>query len=166
VAMIRGLMNKYGHLITYDDLVGATATREGQTAKSNTRLIPVLNEVAAGEYLLSGDMEYPPGISDDYSPDLSRDPCAFFLKVKGWSMIGGDIRPGDLVLVEPSIKQVENGNIVVAVGPEGCTIKKYKRTESNILLMPMNPEFDPLVITPEASEGFRFYRVTSVRRKI
>ena len=165
VAMIQGFLSKYSDRISFDDLMGTVASREGRTAKSNTRLIPVLNEVAAGEYLLSGDMDYPPGISDDYAPDLSRDPCAFFLKVKGWSMIGGDIRPGDLVLVEPAC-QVENGNIVVAIGPEGCTIKKFKRTDGNILLMPMNPEFDPLVISPEAAEGYRFYRVTSIRRKI
>lgn len=166
VAMIQGFLSKYGDRISFDDLMGTAASKQGQTVKSNTRLIPVLNEVAAGEYLLSGDMDYPPGISDEYAPDVSRDPCAFFLKVKGWSMIGGDIRPGDLVLVEPSIQQVETGNIVVAIGPEGCTIKKFRKTDGNILLMPMNPEFDPLVISSEAAEGFRFYRVTAIRRKI
>jgi SOS-response transcriptional repressor LexA len=164
-AMIRDIVAKYSHLISFDDLVGTTASVKGRTAKSNVRLIPVLNEVEAGGYLLSGDMDYPPGISDDYAPDFSKDPCAFFVSVRGWSMIGGDIRPGDLALVEPAF-QVENGNIVVAIGPEGCTIKKFKRADENILLMPMNPEFDPLVISPEAAEEFRFYRVTSIRRKI
>ena len=165
VAMIRDLMKKYGHLINIDDLVGTTASPKGQTAKSNIRLIPVLNEVAAGEYLLSGDMDYPPGISDKYAPDFSGDPCAFFVSVRGWSMIGGDIRPGDLALIEPS-NQVENGNIVVAIGPDGCTIKKFKKTDKNILLLPMNPEFDPLVISPETADEYRFYRVTSIRRKL
>lgn len=164
-AMIRDIVKKYGHMISYDDLIGTTASTRGQAAKSNIRLIPVLNEVAAGKYLLSGDMDYPPGISDKFAPDFSGDPCAFFVSVRGWSMIGGDIRPGDLALVEPS-HQVENGNIVVAICPEGCTIKKFKRTDANILLLPMNPEFDPIVISLGASEEYRFYRVTSIRRKI
>jgi len=164
-AMIQDIARKYAHIVSLDDLLGITSSSHGRTAKSNVRLIPVLNEVAAGEYLLSGDMDYPPGISDKYAPEFSSDPCAFFVTVRGWSMIGGDIRPGDLALVEPSL-QVENGNIVVAIGPEGCTIKKFKRTDGNILLLPMNPEFDPAILTPETAGEFRFYRVTSVRRKI
>ena len=164
-AMIRDIANKYGDVVSLDDLLGVTTSSHGRVAKSNVRLIPVLNEVAAGEYLLSGDMDYPPGISDKYAPEFSSDPCAFFVTVRGWSMIGGDIRPGDLALVEPSL-QVENGNIVVAIGPEGCTIKKFKRTDGGILLLPMNPEFDPSIILPENAADFRFYRVTSVRRKL
>lgn len=164
-AMIRDIATRYGDVVSLDDLLGVTTSPRGRVAKSNVRLIPVLNEVAAGVYLLSGDMDYPPGISDKYAPEFSGDPCAFFVTVRGWSMIGGDIRPGDLALVEPSL-QVENGNVVVAIGPDGCTIKKFKRTDGNILLLPMNPEFDLTILSPETAGEFRFYRVTSIRRKI
>jgi SOS-response transcriptional repressor LexA len=164
-AMLRDIANKYPNHTSLDDLMGFTSTKAGMYAKSKTRLLPILNEVQAGDYLAASDLDLPPGFSEDYSPSVSDDPNAFILIVRGESMIGGDIRPGDYVLVEPN-RQVDNGSIVVAIGPKGASIKKFRKSEDMIILSPMNPDFPPLLVGKKEIEEYRFYRVTSLQRKL
>lgn len=80
-------------------------------------------------------------------------------------MIGGDIRPSDYVLVEPN-RQVENGQVVVAIGPEGSSIKKFRKAEDMIILSPMNPSFEALIVQAKDAKDYRFYKVTQLVRKL
>ncbi|MBE0568924.1 MAG: hypothetical protein IH577_04535 [Deltaproteobacteria bacterium] len=164
-AMMKALADKYRAHTTLGEIMADDWSDAGMHAKSKSRLLPVLNEVQAGDYLMSTDLDYPPGFSEIYAPSLSENPNAFFLVIRGESMTGGDIRPGDYVLVEPGLP-VENGNIVVAIGPNGCSIKKFHKNDNMIVLSPMNPEFAPLSVGKKESEEFRFYRVTQLQRRL
>lgn len=69
----------------------------------------------------------------------------YALRVKGNSMIEDSIRDGDLVLVE-NRKEAHNGEIVVAVLPEGeATLKRfYREKDGSFRLQPANSEMQPI----------------------
>lgn len=69
----------------------------------------------------------------------------YALRVKGNSMIEDSIRDGDLVLVE-NRKEAHNGEIVVAVLPEGdATLKRfYREKDGGFRLQPANAEMKPI----------------------
>lgn len=70
----------------------------------------------------------------------------FFLRVSGESMINAGINNGDLVLIR---KQpcAEDGQIVAArVNGDEATLKRYKTQGETILLLPENPDYDPILV--------------------
>lgn len=73
---------------------------------------------------------------------------AFMLKAKGKSM-EPKIGDGDLVIVRKT-NHAENGNIIVCVNNGEVLIKKLKK-DSEIILISLNPKFEPFV----ASDDFR-----------
>lgn len=72
---------------------------------------------------------------------------AFFLRVKGNSMIGAGILDGDLALVRPQPTAV-NGEIVVALIDGEATLKRFFREPGRIRLQPENPLLAPIVVRP------------------
>lgn len=55
----------------------------------------------------------------------------------------------DIVIVKKQ-NDFENGDIVVAlVNGDEATIKKGKKTDTSILLQPLNPNYEPLIFTKE-----------------
>jgi repressor LexA len=104
-------------------------------------------EVAAGNPILAVQ-------TDDEALTLDEAagarPGDFLLKVKGESMIGAGINPGDLAVVRPNA-QVKNGDIVVAlVGEEEATVKRwFTEKDGKIRLVPENPAFAEKIIDPK-----------------
>jgi SOS-response transcriptional repressor LexA len=128
------------------------------------RPIPVINIAACGGWKDFTDLDYPVGVADRYELSSSRDPNAFYVIASGDSMVGGDIREGDLLLVEPN-REVRNGDIVLARDPElGVTIKKFYQRNGRITLVALNDKYPPL--SPEADERFRVFRITEQRRRL
>lgn len=113
---------------------------------SNTEMvkIPVLGVVKAGyDYLAQenwiGTIDVEKNIVNDGSE-------YFALKVVGDSM--SPILIQDDIVVIKKQNDFENGDIVVAiVNGNEATIKKGKKTDSSIILQPLNPSYDPLVFT-------------------
>ena len=70
---------------------------------------------------------------------------AFFLRVKGDSMINDAILEGDLALVRPQ-STAENGDIVVAMVGGEATLKRFYRERGRIRLQPANPNMDPIYV--------------------
>jgi repressor LexA len=70
--------------------------------------------------------------------------CAFFLRVKGDSMIGRHIFDGDLVLVEKSA-QARHRNIVAALIDNEVTLKTLVQENGKAWLMSENPEYPSLI---------------------
>ena len=75
---------------------------------------------------------------------INRKEATFLLKVSGESMINAGIRPGDLVLVERG-RAPKHGDVVVAEVDREWTIKTFEKYNNNIILMPANPKFKPIV---------------------
>jgi len=76
---------------------------------------------------------------------------AFFLRVKGDSMIGAGILEGDLALVRPQ-STAANGDIVVALIDGEATLKRFFREPGRIRLQPENPALEPIVVGPGDGE--------------
>ena len=122
--------------------------------------VPVLNYAQCGAWTNFTDLDFPVGIADRYEQASTQDENAFFIIATGDSMVGAGINEGDLLLVEPN-KRVENGDIVLASIDGEKTVKRIKMADDHVLLHPMNPDFETIVITdPAKLEKLVVYRVS------
>ena len=71
------------------------------------------------------------------------DPSCFALRVRGLSMKNAAILDGDLVVVRPQ-PSADDGQIVVARLGDEATVKRLRRRNGKIWLMPENPDFEPI----------------------
>lgn len=76
--------------------------------------------------------------------DDVRDPNAFALEVKGNSM-SPRIENGDIIVVTPKL-EVKSGDICVVRVDEEDTVKRIRIDEQFVHLIPLNPEYEPMVI--------------------
>ena len=67
----------------------------------------------------------------------------FALKVRGESMLGAGILPGDLVVVHRQ-PDAYNGEIVVALFEDEATVKTLRRKDGKTWLMPANDAYEPI----------------------
>jgi len=105
-------------------------------------LVPLVGEVAAGQPILAAENieQYIP------APLGSGDRETFALRVKGESMLGAAILPGDIVIVEKCATS-RDGQIVVALVENEATVKTYyKESDGLHRLQPENDAFEPLIL--------------------
>ena len=109
-----------------------------------TALVPLLGRVQAGD--LTAAIEEPDGgyISVQIP---SLDEGIFALRVRGESMTGAGILPGDVVVVRRQ-PTAASGEIVVALVGEEATVKRLRKVRGRTELHPANPEFAPIVPPP------------------
>lgn len=74
--------------------------------------------------------------------------ATFFLRVEGESMENANIQPGDILVVDRALTP-QNGQIIVAVLNGEFTVKRLKKKENRLYLLPENPAFPTLEITSE-----------------
>lgn len=72
----------------------------------------------------------------------------FMVTATGDSMIGAGINHQDLLIVDRSITP-KSGDIIVAAVDGDVTVKRFLSNLEGVILMPENPEFKPIPITPE-----------------
>ncbi len=122
-------------------------------------LVPLLGRVPAGPMDAAvEDLEgYLPVDGQGSPEDL------FALRVKGQSMIGAGILPGDVVIVrrQPTAR---SGEIVVARIGDEATVKRLRLRRGRVELHPDNPAFEPIV--PEEESFEILGKVTELRRKL
>ena len=101
--------------------------------------IPIVGNVAAGSPILAQEC------IEDYLvfETNGRTGEYFALKVRGESMLGAGILPGDLVVVHRQ-QECHNGEIVVALFEDEATVKTLRRKDGHTWLMPENPEYEPI----------------------
>ena len=110
-------------------------------ASANTSL-PLVGRVAAGSPVLAQE-----NIEDEYRVDPSLFPRKphYLLRVEGMSMRDAGILDGDLLAVHRT-PEAHNGEIVVARVDDEVTVKRFRRRDSRVLLIPENPDFNPIEI--------------------
>lgn len=126
--------------VSIDELTGSAQTAQ---AKGDVLRVPILGHIPAGVPLeMIEDVE-------GYE-EISWRPGEFFaLRVRGSSM-APDIRDGDLVILKKQ-EDVESGQIAaVSIGGEDATLKKIQKVEGHIILLPLNPAYEPMLF-PAAS---------------
>ena len=105
-----------------------TAQRPGQ--------IPVVGVVTAGLPILAIE-------NQEGTMAWEGDPNCFALRVKGDSMVGAGILDGDKVVVRPQAT-ADDGQIVVARIGDEATVKRLRRRNGQIWLMPENDAYAPI----------------------
>jgi repressor LexA len=119
--------------------------------------LPLVGRVAAGSPILAAQH-----IEGRYRVDplLFTPRADYLLRVRGESMRDAGVLDGDLLAVH-SASEARNGQIVVAriggnAGDE-VTVKRFRKRGRDIVLMPENAAFEPIVVdprtTPFAIEG-------------
>ena len=98
--------------------------------------IPVVGVVTAGLPILAVE-------NQEGQLPWDGDPECFALRVRGDSMIGAGILPGDKVVVRPQ-QTADDGQIVVALIGDEATVKRLHRKNGQILLLPENDAYDPI----------------------
>jgi len=123
-----------------------------------TRLVPLRGEVAAGIPIPAEEENVRP-IPDDeenvreYLPLPARhlheaEDEAFIIQVKGESMTGDGVLPGDYVVVVPT-SEWKNGEMIVVIVDGEATVKRVWRDGKAIRLMSSNPAFPPRTLKQE-----------------
>ncbi|MBP1727146.1 MAG: regulatory protein LexA [Deltaproteobacteria bacterium] len=122
-----------------------------------TRLIPLLGRVPAGPLnIATEDLEgYLPIQGHRSGDDL------FGLRVRGESMTGAGILPGDIVVVRRQ-PAADSGDIVVALIGGEATVKRLRIRRRRVELHPENPAFEPII--PDPADLTLLGKVIEVRR--
>lgn len=121
--------------VTTDYLVG-----NSEALKQKDRFIPLLGTVPAGVPIeaIEDIEEY-----IDIYPRFVKHGELFALRVQGDSM-EPDIRNGDIAIIEKQ-DNAESGSIaVVRVNGEDVTVKKIRVSQKGLMLIPLNPAYDPV----------------------
>jgi repressor LexA len=130
------------------------------SAASPPQAVPIVGRVQAGR--LTEAIEDP----DGWLPVGGR-PAAerlFALTVRGESMTGAGILPGDVVVVRQQEK-ADDGAVVVALVDGEATVKRLRMRSGRLELHAENPAFAAIV--PEAPDAVRILgQVVEVRRRL
>jgi DNA polymerase V len=104
------------------------------------------SRIAAGLPVSVGDEE--DGLLD-LNKHVSSDPqSTFYVRVNGDSMIDVGIHPGDLLVVNRSLRPY-SGKIVIAVVNGELTVKRLFKEKDRLFLMPENPHYPAIEISQD-----------------
>lgn len=114
----------------------------GKSPKKNTVKIPLVGKITAGSPILAVE-----NIEDNFvfSEDLFRGDDLFMLQVLGDSMIDAGIFNGDKIVVKKQ-NTAKNGDIVAAMIENDATVKRFYKTDANIILKPENKKYENIVL--------------------
>jgi len=132
------------------------------SGRSSSVSLPIVGVVRAG--LPQPAME---DIEGYFAIDTSqlRSGGAFFLRVKGDSMVGASILEGDLALVRPQ-PSADNRDIVVAMVDGEATLKRFFRERGKIRLVAANPNYEDIVVRPGTGEVVIVGKVVGIYRPL
>jgi repressor LexA len=106
--------------------------------------LPLIGRVAAGSPILAEE-----NIESqlEVDPALFRPRADYLLRVVGLSMRDAGILDGDLLAVHKTAT-ASDGQIVVARLDDEVTVKRLRHDRGRLLLLPENPDFDPIEVDP------------------
>ena len=103
----------------------------------NPTMIPIVGTIAAGTPILAEEN------IEGYAPLQDR-AADFALTVKGDSMIGDNIHPGDIVFIRQQ-PTVEIGEIAAVLIDGDATLKHFYRDADSVTLVSSNTKYKPMV---------------------
>ena len=114
---------------------GAKGRKRALVTGARPGQIPVVGVVTAGMPILA--------VENQEGTIPWNDPGCFALRVRGDSMLGAGILPGDKVVVRPQ-STADDGQIVVARLEDEATVKRLRRRNGEIWLLPENDAYAPI----------------------
>ncbi len=130
-------------LLANAEEISYTNSVDDRNYSPDVAFVPLVGRIAAGAPILS--QEYFEGmlpVPEEMVRGLAE---TMFLEVKGDSMIGEGIMPGDLVLLEKR-DSVSNGELAGVMLEDEATVKRYYRQGNILRLEPANANYQPIVI--------------------
>ena len=126
---------------------GYLMTGDKSTEKKGVK-IPVLGRVVAGIPIDAVEeiLDY-----EEISEEMARNGEHFALQIKGDSM-EPKFSEGDVVIVRKQATVEDNEIAIVLVNGNDATIKKIKRFDGGITLIPTNPNYDVITYTNKQIE--------------
>lgn len=127
---------------------------------SQERKIPIIGEIRAGSPIITNEslLGYETAAvdeTDDY----------FYLKVQGDSMKDIGMIHGSLVLFRKQ-QYADDGDVVAClVGGDSATVKRFRRSQRNVYLVPENEDYSPIHLTTDDFESGEA-RILGVAREI
>lgn len=119
-------------------------------------IIPLVGQVVAGKPIES------PEYLEGYVYVSYKNPDEYFaLKVKGDSMINAGITERSILIVHKQ-NCAENGDIIIASIDGESTVKRYREDKGAVFLVPENPNYSPIFVSPE-SNFYIFGKVVQIR---
>lgn len=119
-------------------------------------IIPLVGQVVAGKPIES------PEYLEGYVYVSYKNPDEYFaLKVKGDSMINAGIIERSILIVHKQ-NCAENGDIIIASIDGESTVKRYREDKGAVFLVPENPNYSPIFVSPE-SNFYIFGKVVQIR---
>jgi len=115
--------------------------------------IPILGEIAAGTPIWA-QQNFKDWITVD--KQILGNGTFFALEINGDSMINAGINNGDVVVIRQQ-SHAEQGEIIAAYINGSATLKRLSHKEHNIVLLPENPNYEPIPI--KSGEDFRILGV-------
>ena len=115
------------------------------------KFVPLYKSVGAGYAQIEDEIEgYFP-----LMPDITANPDFLFTaRVKGDSM-EDTIKEGEIVFIDTQDKNIVNGEIyALRYNGDKATVKRVKKFESHIELIPENKKYDTQIITAEHKDEF------------
>ena len=114
---------------------GAKGRKRALVTGARPGQIPVVGVVTAGMPILA--------VENQEGTLPWNDPGCFALRVRGDSMRNAGILPGDKVVVRPQ-STADDGQIVVARLEDEATVKRLRRRNGEIWLLPENDAYAPI----------------------
>ncbi|AYR19062.1 transcriptional repressor LexA [Alcaligenes faecalis] len=122
-------------------------------------LLPIIGRVAAGSPILATEhIEREIGVA----PTLFTQTPDYLLRVRGLSMKDAGIFDGDLLAVKKA-SEARNGQIVVVRIGDDVTVKRLSRSSNQVILLPENPDFEPIIVTDPDSLSLEGIAVGLIR---
>ncbi len=153
--------------IDIDQLADSMNLSEDAEGKSYGGVVPIINKTAAGYPSVFTDLDYPPGVADEYLrvPALN-DPQAFATYVSGDSMVPR-FNDGDIVVFAPNTSP-NNGDdcFVRFIEDRGTTFKRFYQDDNDtIRLQPVNNAYPSQSYPKDDITGLwpAVYRVEKLR---
>jgi repressor LexA len=127
-------------------------------AMPSATYVPVVGRIAAGGPILAEERV------EDVFPlpkQLVGEGTLFLLEVSGDSMVDAAICDGDYVVIRQQ-PTANNGDFVAAMIDGEATVKTFKKTKTEILLLPHNPAFEPI----DGKDAIILGKVVTVLRRV
>lgn len=116
--------------------LGEKGRKRAIAAPQRPGQIPLIGTVTAGLPILALE-------NQEGTISWDGDPTCFALRVRGDSMKNAGILSGDVVVVRPQ-PTADDGQIVVARLEDEATVKRLRRRNGEIWLMPENEAYAPI----------------------
>ncbi|MFE2916503.1 transcriptional repressor LexA [Kitasatospora indigofera] len=135
-----------------------TLPQDGPRGRSGSVDLPVLGQIAAGAPIVAEQQ-----VDDVFTLPrrLVGEGELFILQVRGDSMTGASILPGDWVTIRRQ-DTARHGDIVAALLDGEATVKQLRIADGHTWLMPRNPAYDPI----PAGQATILGKVVSLLRRL